>query len=86
MSISNECTYRPISRHLRSDGFSVELKQFFDSINVKKIKENNWKIRRYFAVFSAALVHYLNKHKIRTNKAGKVVFNRRLNRHISSYF
>lgn len=76
---------RPSPRILRSDGFSIDLKKLFDNINIKRIKKNNWEIRRYFAIFVAALVHYLNKHKIRTNKAGKVFFNRRLNRHMASY-
>ena len=87
MSLPECCTLRPIPRHLFSYGFSMDLKQFFNSINAKRIKENNWKIRKYFAIFFAALVNYLNKknNKIRTNKAGKVFFNRRFNRHISSY-
>jgi hypothetical protein len=52
----------------------------------QRIKIPSWKIRRYVAVFSVALVNFLKKNKIITNKAGRVFFNRRLNRHIASYF
>jgi hypothetical protein len=83
--LNDKSHLRPIPYYLLSNGFSIDLKQLFDRVNLKKIKKNNWKIRRYFAIFFAALVHYLNKHKIRTNKASKVFFNRRFNRHIAQF-
>ena len=45
----------------------------------------NWFMREYFAVFSAALVNFLKKNKIRTNKAGQVFFTQKFNKHISKY-
>ena len=45
----------------------------------------NWFMRNSIAIFSAALVHYLNQNNIRTNKAGQVFFNRRFNKQISLY-
>jgi len=75
---------RPVPRHLHSYGFSMDLKQLFYSINVKRIKENNWKIRKYFAIFSVALVNFYKKNKAkRTNNAGRVFFNRIFNKHIA---
>jgi len=65
--------------------FRLAPKLYIDFWYYEEIRRINWIMRDCIAIFSAGLVHYLNKHKIRTNKAGQVFFNRRFNKHISKY-